>query len=522
MRIVGLSLLALVLTGTALTLSGGTHQPIVPPRLLDVLPKPDMVFEPGREERAGRRGTEVAFRRTAEEAPLILSGLPAYGSAQYVLPVTARPLEGYLQLETTIQVLDGTRSALRVSIDGARRGEVQLAPGVITPSLRIPLTADDLAKPALNVSFSITGSGPAGSCTDEDQTAVVAEIEAESRLVLALDGPLTTAADRLASAGNVARIGWTETLTEEERAARLMRAAALKRGGAAVSFIAGKGLSNEDLLALVADMPRAASDVAAAQSFPARFDEISGSRGAQSFQRSTTWRARYALDDRAGSETAGRLDLGLALGPLPDGARWMVSATLNGRLLMAESLERGARVFSATLDLPHEVQGSSNLVEITAASDQTLTGLCNNGPELIAELTDATMLQGSGRSLSAPLEELHAEIRAQGQVSLAAVGPMTGPDAAAFAGLIAAAVPADVTTESGAGALRIEPLRRADVAGLAASGRADEQAWIVHAMADGGVAALRATPEAIETLAAEAPLALLVRAQPMSTAGLFQ
>ena len=177
----------------------------------------------------------------------------------------------------------------------------------------------------------------------------------------------------------------------------------------------------------------------------------------------------------------------------------------------AEALNEVARLGGDGLTTPTE-----------RTSDQTLTGLCNNGPELIAELTDATMLRGSGRSLSAPLEELHAEIRAQGQVSLAAVGPMTGPDAAAFAGLIAAAVPANVTIENGAGALRIEPLQRADVAGLAASGRADEQAWIVHAMADGRVAALRATPEAIETLAAEAPLALLVRAQPMSTAGLFQ
>lgn len=160
MRIIGLGLMAILMTGTAITLSGYDLLQAGKSAIHDATQDMRLVFEPDASTLQLETGPEVLFRRAGASAPLILSGLPAYGSASFGMPLSARPQSGYLQIDTTLQVLDGVEGLLRVSIDGTRRGEVLLVSGLVSRSLRIPLTAEELSRNSLNVSFSPAGPRP--------------------------------------------------------------------------------------------------------------------------------------------------------------------------------------------------------------------------------------------------------------------------------------------------------------------------------------------------------------------------
>lgn len=217
------------------------------------------------------------------------------------------------------------------------------------------------------------------------------------------------------------------------------------------------------------------------------------------------------------------MDLGLRLGPLPSGGQWTVSAILNGRLLMAETLAPGARDFNTGLLLPTEVQGRNNLIEITAASNQSLPGACNEGPDLMAELTEASVLHGSGQTLEGPLSALRAALLARTDLDVSATAEMSAADAQAHARMIATVVPDQVDLRGVDGHADIIPLSRAEVAALPGSGRADASSWIVYSDADeAALQVVRGTAEALDALADHAPLALLIQPKPLQSVELDQ
>ncbi|WP_371156912.1 hypothetical protein [Jannaschia sp. 2305UL9-9] len=512
MRIINVGLMTFLLTGVALSLSGADLLQIGDDRVSDAFTATPLVFE-SRSLAEHRTGTtRVAIARTGADAPLILSGLPAYGSARFAMPISARPISGYLQLDTTIQALAGVEGVLRVAIDNTRRGEILLAPGTVTRDVRIPLTDADLGKPALNVSFSVVGEGASASCTRQDDLAVVAEVEASSRLILNLATPLQTAADRVVAWGNIARIDWSAALSDEQRANRLAQAATLARAGMPITFATTDGMNDAELEQVVASHKGIDPAGPVGLTFPADLTQLSGNAGARTFKHGTTWRSRFHLNEGDGSETAGRFDIDLTLGPLPADAHWIVSATLNGKLLLAETVQGGARGFQSTLALPHSVQGRTNILEVTAVSSQDLPGLCNDGPDLIAELNAGSVLHGGGQPLSGALDDLRAAMAERGDVTLMAYPGLTAPDATAFARLVGGAVPEDVALRGRVDRADITLLNRAKVATLAGSGMARPDDWLVFASEEyGTLQTLRATPEAMAELARTAPLAILIR-----------
>lgn len=54
-----------------------------------------------------------AVKRANPDHPVILSGRPTYQRGAFIVPVDARPMSGYLQIDATSQGLDGVEGVLR-------------------------------------------------------------------------------------------------------------------------------------------------------------------------------------------------------------------------------------------------------------------------------------------------------------------------------------------------------------------------------------------------------------------------
>lgn len=512
MRIIGLGLLAFLLTGTTLALSQSEFVKNGFDAFKDKRRNTQLVFEPDTSNLRTGKGEGVAFLRSNASSPLILSGLPAFGSAQFSLPVNAQAQSGYLQLDATMQTLAGVEGVLRVSIDGKRRGEVLLVPGLVSRSVKFPLSSKDLSKESLVVSLSLVGSGPSAGCSNKDHLATIAEIEPSSVMVLTLDTPLQTTEDQISAWGDDLRIEWPQDQNAQNRADKIAKAAMLQRQSYAVSFHDDDGLDASALSSLLRSVNQRPTAPQIERAYPLALTDFSGNAGARNFKHRTTWRTRYNLEQTTDSEIPRHLNVDLDLGPLPADGQWTVSAILNGHLLIAKMLKIGTRDFNTRLELPTSYQGANNLIEISVASSQGLEGECNNGPDLIAELTENSFLMGSGEKLTGPVSDLRAALAQQTMLSVEAADPINAANAEAFATLITGLISDTVTVQGIAETADITLLTRADTAALPGSGQVGQTDWVVFIDESvDGLQAVQGTPDALANLAQRAPLALLIR-----------
>lgn len=448
MRMLGLGLLAVVLAGAAVALSYLGAEGIAQ-KVQNLVRDPDLTFETAEPRNVPATGktegaTAVTLRAEPRQA-MILSGVPSYQGARFVLPFDARPVGGVLHVDLTSQALDTTEAALRVTIDNARRAELLLEPGVEARSFDIPLTEAELARGVLPVSFSLQGRGSNAPCTGPGIGAVV-EIKPSTRLDLVLDGPVTTPRDQLIAWGGAVQAAWPDAGTADaDGATRLALAADLIREDYAVSFMNGGTPGTFDL-----EQMRATIDPAMLQplslltrqeehyDFPVEMMEMSGNDGVKRFHRSTTWRSRFEAGSLPDGQVPGALDLSLKLGPLPAETTWTVDVTMNGRLAMAESVPAGTTDYDRKVILPATAADRSSSVEVTLSSDYDIEGVCNEGPELLAEMTPETMLYGRPAIEAGPLAELRREIAANDMLQVSMGTELTAPEAAGAARLVAA------------------------------------------------------------------------------------
>ncbi|MEP3295224.1 MAG: hypothetical protein ABJO27_01830, partial [Pseudoruegeria sp.] len=164
MRMIGIGLMGFLLAGVALLLSTMNIVERGQRYLNELTDGPQLVFEDRRALPAAQANTATLYRSTPNH-PLILSGLPSYQGVVFNMPMDARPTSGYLQIDATLQVLEGVQGVLRISIDNVRRGEMLLHPGEVGRSLRISLSPTDFARERLVVSFSLQGEGPHTFCS---------------------------------------------------------------------------------------------------------------------------------------------------------------------------------------------------------------------------------------------------------------------------------------------------------------------------------------------------------------------
>lgn len=449
MRLIGIGLLAFLLAGIGLSLSqSGRVQQIVSRVLQDRLQ-----FETSAEPTiSGRR--DVAIRRAFPSEPMILTGFPAYQSAQFYLPVDARPLSGVLQIDITGQALAGVEGILRIVIANNRRAEILIRPGDLERSVRVELTEYDIAQERLVVSFSLQGAGPHAPCGIDEGIEVIVEIETTSAVHLALEQPLDSDHDTFLASGRVAQIA----LPLEAQAASLLAAARLQQAGMDVRFAnAGLGPADAEDLVLRHDTARAVprfawSDIMA---------DDSAIYGLRRFHRSHSWRIRYDMVHAVDRRLPGRFDLALELGHLPQAAEWQVIVTLNGRLVHQDRAPGGP--YNSTVELQTSLQDRANVLEVELRSTYSQPGECTRPPDLFAELNPQTRFVAGVDHFDDPLLGLMSNLASGWHLE---ASDLTVPEATVFAALLA-----ELPMPESAGQTRIVALPRgSDLSALAAVG----------------------------------------------------
>lgn len=476
MRLIGFALLAFLLAGVAVFLSNSDALRLGARNVGELALGPRLVFETRAEEREAA-SREAIVQPVETDAPILLSGLPSYQGATFFMPVDARPVAGYLQVDATVQALAGVEGVLRVSIDNTRRAELQLRPGETSRSLRVELTEEEIAGEKLAVSFSLQGQGANAMCSNDEGIEAVVEIEPTSAVHLTLDEPLKTRRDRALAAGRNLRIGWGE----DDRVAALLAGRTVQAAGLDLRY-SEYGMPASAATYVVRELatvtPRpfyAWSDLLAADS--TQF-------GLRQFYQEHTWRMRYDMGSARYDTLPGQVDVALELGQLPEGGSWQVLATLNGRLVGQFTTPGGT--LRETVVLPEALHRRQNTVEIIARNDDGHHDACDRGAKLFAELLGDTAFRPGTAEYSDPLLALVAEL-GQGW-TLAGVDDALGTADAEVAARLLALLPEPAEKPLSGAQVRVLP-RGAKLAALAGNDRA----WLVFHDAEGAVTARRLT-----------------------------
>ncbi len=462
MRLIGFGLLAFLLVGVALFLSNSDALRMGLRAASETALGPRLVFEVAPPARADASRT-VRVHRVDPKAPIILTGLPAYQTAAFYIPIDARPVSGHLQIDATVQALAGVEGVLRISIGQTKRAELLLRPGEAGRSVRIPLTELDIAQERLVVSFSLQGEGPHTSCGIDTGLETVVEIETTSAIVLELESDLVSDRDVMLASGRALRIRWGEA----DQVEGLLAGRSLLRASIAPAF-APDGLAPKAAQLLAEDYARETEKPRFAWS--AALSREATLFKTRAFQRSHSWKLRYDMAKGRDPHLASTFELRMKLGQLSDGADWHITVTLNGRFLHDHRSQGGT--YAATLHLPGQDQGRINVIEITVRSAQDTPRECTSEPELVAEILPGSRLIAGDTAFSDPFVDLIAALAGGWDLSS---DDLSTPEAAVATELLALLPEPNGSPDSGP-ALRV--LRRGS--NLAALGELYPKAWLMQ------------------------------------------
>lgn len=432
MRLIGIGLLAFLLAGLALLLARSEMVGHSIRTLQTLTDGPQLRFETPQAAEAHDGAFAATILRAGPEAPLILSGLPAYQGAVFHMPIDARPTSGYLQIDVTSQVLEGVEGILRVSIDNTRRAEMLLLPGEVGRSMRIELTADDIARAQLVVSFSLQGTGANSVCSSNHGVEAVVEIETTSALILTLDAPLESPRDQVAAWGDQLRVLW------DGQAHGLLQAVDATRSGAQVVFMPQNGLtSTEAEVALASRVPSVRPEFGWSEAM----SETGALYGLRRFQLSERWRVSYDPSIAENPILPDALALSMFLARSPQGADWLITITLDDRLLDHVTVQAGQSHFDRRIALPVELDGGPHTIEITATSTAMREGPCDDGPELLAEILPQTRMIPSDIRVQSALSTLTAALAEQARLTVTAVVGLNTAEASVASELLDVVLP---------------------------------------------------------------------------------
>lgn len=435
MRLIGIGLLAFLLAGLALLLARSEMVGQTWRAVQTLTDGPQLRFETpmAAEDHSGAH--HVIIRRAGPAAPIILSGLPAYQGAVFHMPIDARPTSGYLQIDATSQVLDGVEGVLRISIDNTRRAEVLLHPGEAVRAVRIELTAADIARAQLVVSFSVLGTGPNPVCTQDHAIEAVVEIETTSALYLSLDAPLETPRDRIAVWGDQLRLVW------DGEARRLLQAVDARRAGVQAVFVHEAGVSfSEGDAALQGLWAERSPMVRPEFAWSDALAEGGGLFGLRRFHGSTTWRVRYDLARAQRNNLPGVLALSMVIPPLSHGAGWQLTVTHGDSLVAHFTGDAGQTNVEERIEIP-ERAGLSHVIEITLSATFQPDGPCNHGPEMLAEILPETRIIPSETQANDPVAALRQELANRQSIVVSVAGTLNTAEAAVATDLLDAVLP---------------------------------------------------------------------------------
>ncbi|MEW7007636.1 hypothetical protein [Lentilitoribacter sp. EG35] len=460
MRTIGIGLMAFFIAWAVFLLS--SHN--IPQRGLrqfnELAFGPQLVFEAETFNTSELGKNEKVFFGFTRNAPIILTGLPSYQSAAFPLPIDARPVSGYLQIDITSQVLDDVNGVLRISINNTKRGEMLLYPGEVGRSLLVPLLSEELAKERLVVSFSLLGEYETNSCTSKNGIQAIAEIEATSGLYLNLDRNIQTPRDQVLSRGRLISIHWDNKFSKREKNILTNYGTSFIRDGEKVIFKtseAAGGLSIEELEILRTTLPRIKSNQ---QQWPYYVANSGVNFGVRRFYKSTSWRIKYKPSQFSGRTLPSAIDLSLMLSGLRQETNWMVSVTLNGSLIHTETLESQTSKYRRKILLNERSQIANNLIEVTLNSSENHDGICNNGPILIAQMEQDTVLLAGSERLDDQFHGLQNALKSVGEIGISGNENITDNQANLFAHILASALPETIDIGDTSGGAQIYFLER--------------------------------------------------------------
>nr|WP_300073311.1 cellulose biosynthesis cyclic di-GMP-binding regulatory protein BcsB [uncultured Ruegeria sp.] len=442
MRMIGIGLMGFLLAGIALLLSTMNILEQGKRYIHEVTSGPQLVFE-HRTPAKAQDLYEAVILRADPDNPVILSGFPAYQSVAFMMPVDARPTSGYLQIDATSQVLDGVEGVLRISINNTRRGEMLLRSGEVGRSLQIPLSMTDFAGNQLVVSFSLQGTGTQLQCGSQDGFEAVVEIETTSAVFLTLDRPLQSVRDQVHAWGNVVRVAWPDWLKKDEQLRRMVLATQFQRRGLATVFAPSSqepALSTLELRAALPAFPETELHTNVGSALPRKRTNV----GLRRFYRQALWRERFDLGGRGGQYIPNQLDLRMQLGRLMHGQNWSLTVTLNNRLVFQEHTTGAHAEYRALIDLPSDIQVASNTLEVVATTTAPQDGVCDLGPELVAELLPDSRLIVGETPFADDLSGLQSALQNVGPVNIAMTSELTALDASVVSRILHKVVPAGV------------------------------------------------------------------------------
>ncbi len=457
MRMIGIGLLGFLLAGTALLLSSMNILESGKDYVRALTSDPQLVFE--HRTPASSQDTHTArLVRSNPDHPVILSGLPAYQSVAFIMPMDARPTSGYLQINATSQVLDGVEGALRISVRNTRRGEMLLRPGEVGRSLRIPLSPLDFAGDQLVVSFSLQGTGPQHQCSAEGGIEAIVEIETTSAIYLTLEHPMTSPGDIIRAGGHVAHVAWPNTLADQEQVRRLVLATQLKRGGVTTVFAAGQmeaALTTEDLRAARKVFPELPVQGDALGDKPL----IAAGAGLRRFHHQAVWRERYEMQGAVAKPMPAQLDLHMKLGRMFGDDQWFLTVTLNNRLVYQTHVAGTQTEWHTLIDLPVQMHEAANVIDVVASSTAAQNGVCDRGPELVAELLPTSRLIMSGKAFADPLTAVRAALADVATIEISQLSKLNAVEADTASRMLDTVLPAGAAIKPGIGRAHVKVLR---------------------------------------------------------------
>ncbi|MFE3836897.1 hypothetical protein [Pseudogemmobacter sonorensis] len=474
----------------------------------------------------------------------LISGLPGYGRLAFLLPRQSRVTEAEARVVFTSEMPEGVNATLRISVNGQRRAEVMLPAGRDEREVTIPLAVQDLSRNALQLSFAITGVSTGALCGPHIGNALVT-LQPGTRLDVLTARPISGTDDRFRAAGGIVTLAWPEDgtaqdgigggfgrpLADAEAAKLLDLAARAMREGMGLSFRPATGATEGAFLATTEELARmlAAPDPwrggAQAPSWP--LEIASGASGAalRSFTGSQSWRYAFSGADLPDDRMPGAIEYGLKLGPIAtgdgrdiDGGGWLVSVTYNGHLI--EAFNAGEGTLRRRAALPEGLTGQGNLLEISVGRGFGVDGACNDGPPLVAELLDdSVLLPGPAMpdGIDARLGRLLGTAPA---LEPDGTARLTLPEAQAAARLLADLPGFGIDGGSGTGGARLSVVRIID---LIESGQQHPEGWLY--LRDGDGRALVRVDDAARTgQLADHAVGLLIRPAgaaptPVGTAG---
>ncbi len=393
MRLIGIGLLAFLLAGVALSLSNSQSLRFTARLMTEKVLGPRLAFETSTDTQAEGVDSKAVVRCTQISTPIILTGLPAYQSTTFYLPIDARPSSGYLQIDTTMQILSGVEGVLRVSIGNKKRAELLLRPGETSRSFRVALTMDDLAREQLRVSFSLQGDGQHYQCDQEAGLEAIVEIETSSAVHLTLESGLSSLRDRVMVNGRTVQLA----LPSDNQSAVLFAAHKLAASGLDFAF-SGDDVDPTTAAYLADELKPIIETPSFAWSEATRPN--SDLYEMRRFRDDQTWRIVYDFTEAASRILPAQFDLEMVLGRQEDDAPWLVSVALNGKLVVQVQAQSGA--YFQSIALPAGFHRLVNALEITATTFENSTDECTQTPKVVAEIRSSSTFRSGNAVIDDP------------------------------------------------------------------------------------------------------------------------